>query len=400
LSDIVYADVHGDIAYHATGTAPKRTGHHSGLNAVPGWTGEYEWTGEYIPPAEFPHGVNPSKGFVHSCNHKIVSDDFPHYLGKTWMNGYRGRRIEELLSAKSKHSLKDFADYQHDVKSIPGQDFVAAVKHHLGAPTESRFASLPADVQAAARALYDWDLFVRSDSVGASIYEVARFFVVRNLAEPSLGAELADLLVGKGTVPLLKLDNEYFGYDTVSILRMLDPKATKQSWWLEQAGGADKLLTTALSGAATWLKRELGDDVKEWKWGRIHQWPFPHGLAEIKPLDQVFSLKSIPVGGDTDTLLQMAFAPEEPYDAACWTPSTQLLYDVGNWSRSVWKFYPGNSGNLGSLHYNDFHKKLLTDVQNGEPRIEVSAKKHYVPMLWTNEEILASMIAELTMNPN
>lgn len=94
----------------------------------------------------------------------------------------------------------------------------------------------------------------------------------------------------------------------------------------------------------------------------------------------------------------MAFVPEEPYHSSAWTPSTQLLYDTGNWSRGVWKFYPGNSGNLGSLHYNDFHEKLATDIRQGEPRVESSAKKHYVPMLWTEQEIRRNRIGELFMN--
>lgn len=242
-SDIVYADVHGDIAYHATGTAPKRLKHHTGLNAVPGWTGEYDWTGEYISPADFPHGVNPKQGFVHSCNHKIVSDDFPHYLGSTWMNGYRARRIQDLLEQKPKHSLKDFADYQHDVLSIPGKEFVGAFKHHLGAATDAKFSSLPETVQKLAKIMYDWNQLVHSDSVGATVYEVSRFFIVRGLAEPALGSELADLLTGGTSVPLLKMDNEYFGYDTISALRMLDPSS--QSWWVAQAGGARQVIVAA-----------------------------------------------------------------------------------------------------------------------------------------------------------
>ena len=46
---------------------------------VPGWTGEYEWTG-LVPFEEMPRARNPEQGFIATANQRIVGPDFPHYI--------------------------------------------------------------------------------------------------------------------------------------------------------------------------------------------------------------------------------------------------------------------------------------------------------------------------------
>ncbi len=70
MQNIVYADVDGTIGFIAAGTVPiRRKG--DGWMPVPGWTGEYDWTG-FIPFAALPSGLNPPSGHFVSANNKIV----------------------------------------------------------------------------------------------------------------------------------------------------------------------------------------------------------------------------------------------------------------------------------------------------------------------------------------
>ena len=50
---MMFADTAGNIGYYAPGRVPIRKSG-DGLTPVPGWSGEYDWTG-FIPFEELPH---------------------------------------------------------------------------------------------------------------------------------------------------------------------------------------------------------------------------------------------------------------------------------------------------------------------------------------------------------
>src|SRR5581483_1763451 len=60
--NFVYADRAGNIGYYLAGRVPIRK-QGIGATPVPGWTGEYEWTGD-IPFEELPHLFNPPQHYV------------------------------------------------------------------------------------------------------------------------------------------------------------------------------------------------------------------------------------------------------------------------------------------------------------------------------------------------
>ncbi len=121
--NVAYADVDDNIGYWVTGKVPVRA-NGDGSIPVPGWSGEYEWVGE-VPFEEMPHALNPERGYILNCNNKITPDNYPHYLGNVWMNGYRARRLEELIESREKLSMQDHRDFQMDLKCIPGLELVA-----------------------------------------------------------------------------------------------------------------------------------------------------------------------------------------------------------------------------------------------------------------------------------
>ena len=69
--NFVYADLRGNIAYQYTGRIPIRASG-DGRRPVPGWTDEYEWTGD-IPCAALPAVFNPEgrlRGHGQSCRRR------------------------------------------------------------------------------------------------------------------------------------------------------------------------------------------------------------------------------------------------------------------------------------------------------------------------------------------
>ncbi len=367
--NVSYADIENNIGHWVCGKVPVRA-RGDGSVPVPGWSGEYEWIGE-IPFEEMPHALNPPQGYLVSCNHKLVPDDYPHFLGNVWMNGYRARRLIELFESRDTVSWDDHQAFQMDVKCLPGLELV------------SRLAGITdpdAAVQLALRLLGEWDGWLKPESTGGALYEVVRYTLVRNLLEPGLGDELTTRLMGKGFHPLLNHSSEFYGHDTVVLLRLL---SQPDSWWVKQAGGHDVLISRSLSQAVAWLRDTLGQDETQWQWGKIHRVNFEHALSLQKPFDQVFDRGPFPVGGDTDTPLQTAMHAANPYDNRAWSPSFRQIVDMGDLSRSLTIVPPGQSGHLSSPHYDD----LI------QPWLEGS----YYPMLWTRAQVEAQAVAILRL---
>ena len=117
-SNMIWADRHGSIGYKLIGRLPLRRGGVADL-PKPGWTGEFEWEGT-VPYEELPEVVDPESGFLVTANNRIVGDDYPHHITSEWLDGFRAKRIEELLEEREKHDLDGFAEMQTDVLSLPG----------------------------------------------------------------------------------------------------------------------------------------------------------------------------------------------------------------------------------------------------------------------------------------
>jgi penicillin amidase len=188
--------------------------------------------------------------------------------------------------------------------------------------------------------------------------------------------------MGKGFHSLMKSTQEFYGYDTVTLLRLLD---RPDSWWMVQAGGREAVVLRSLKQAVAWLRAELGPDPDGWRWGRLHQVPFAHALSLQKPLDRVFNRGPYPIGGDTDTPCQTAMQPENPYGNNLCSPSNRHIIDLGDFSRSLAIFPAGQSGQLGSPHYDDLIELWL----NGE----------YHPMLWEREQVERELEGRLVLGP-
>lgn len=357
---VVYGDVEGNIGYWVTGKTPIRA-RGNGTIPSPGWTGEYEWVSE-VPFEEMPHALNPQRGYLITCNNKPISDDYAHFLGDVWMNGYRARRLEQLFQEKKKLSEDDFRHAQMDTFCIPGLELVGLL---------SDFESDDPHVQVALEQLREWDGRLTTESVGGTVYEVARYALVWNLLDSGLEEDLLMRALGSGFHPLLIPTTEFIGHDTVALLRILnDPN----SLWLEDAGGRNTLIEKSLKQAVEWLREELGSNPERWEWGRIHRISFEHAMGLQKPLDRVFNRGPEPIGGDTDTLCQTAMLPNDPYDNKAWAPSFRQIVDLGDLSRSIAIVPPGQSGHLASPHYDDL--------------IEPWLKGEYHPMLWTREQVI------------
>ena len=369
--NIVYSDIEGNIGLFVTGEVPIRK-NGDGQLPVDGVSGDYDWEG-VIPLDQMPRLLNPSKGYIISCNNKITDDNYPYFLGNSFMNGYRANRIERIFSSSSKISFETCKKLHVDIYSIPAEKFVNGMI--------KGFRTAKPKVQFIIDRLLDWDFNLDKNSKQATIYQVLMYKIIRRLVENDLGKELTDEFMGEGKHPLLLPTSELLGHTIEAMFIMLQ---NPQSLWLKSNDDIIDLIEKSMIDTYHWLKDNLGEE-EDWEWGKIHEVTFRHGMSIKEPLDKILNIGPFAVGGDTDTVFQSAFNPKAPYHATEWCPALRLIMDVGKWDNSVVISPPGQIGVLGSAHFDDLAPLWL--------------KGEYIPMLWNFDKIKASCENKLELSP-
>jgi penicillin G amidase len=352
VSNLVWADRHGSIGYKTIGRIPVRAGDCPDL-PKPGWTGGYEWEG-WVPYEEMPRVDDPGRGFLVTANNRIASDDFPHHITSDYLDGYRARRIEELIEATDRHDLESFEAMQGDMRSIPGLETV----HRLVRlrPRDQRELS-------AIERLRSWDGSMDPDSVAATIYQA---FTLR------LGREVARAAIGDRDIAERWLDRADNGF----IAHVTSPwrwQSHLLGLWEEGDDGLigrrwDDLVLDALRAAMDDLEFELGPDQETWRWGRVHPLAFPHALGAANPLFAWIFNRRLEVGGAQETVAQVGWDPNHPF-TAIWAPCWRMVADPAQPERSRWQAFTGQSGHPGSAHYDDLQadwKQGRTQPMAGE----------------------------------
>lgn len=370
--NLVYADTQDNIGYYVTGKVPIRAAG-QGLVPAPGWTGDHEWVGE-IPFAEMPHAFNPESGYLITSNNRIVGDDYPYFLGTAWMNGYRARRLNDLISSQLQEAgrvtLEDCQRFQMDVYSLPGRELVERL---------ANLTTTDSDASLSLRLLREWDYWLTSESVGGTVYQILLVRLAQTILGGRLSLELQMAFLGKGPHYLLTPTNEFYGHWTVTLLRLLDDPA---NGWLAER---DAVLTRCLAETAVELRRLLGNDPQKWQWGQLHQIRFSHAMSVQPPLDLIFDQGPVPIGGDTDTVNQTATIPDKLYETNAFAVSYRQVVDMGNLANSRAMYAPGQSGHLGSPLYGNMIQPWLTG--------------RYFPMTWSETAVATAAEHTLTLLP-
>ncbi len=160
--NLLYADTQGNIAYQTSGDVPIRK-KGNGTLPVPGWTGEYDWTG-YIPFDELPYTLNPREGYIVPANEKIPPSDYSHFLTYDWDYGFRAQRILDMLqNAPGKIDIAYF-------KKMQGDDYDASAAFVVPILLDVKLNN--SHLEEVRALLNNWDYQARANSAPAALYEV------------------------------------------------------------------------------------------------------------------------------------------------------------------------------------------------------------------------------------
>jgi penicillin G amidase len=326
--NIVYGDNAGTIGFIAPARIPIRK-QGNGWLPVPGWTGEYDWTG-FIPFAELPQANNPASGQFVSANNKIVPARYPYFLSRDWDLPNRAERIGELLAAVPQQSPAASAAIQADTLSIAARRLV---------PLMTRIVPGGEMAREAIGRLREWDFRMDPDKVEPLLFtawlrEFAHAVFLRRLGDAA--ADYWDLKP-EVMIAVLTAHPEWCG----------DPK--------EKTESCDTLLSTALDAALAGLSRAYGPEMLQWQWGRAHIAQFANPVFSRIAVLRDWVHLGVPTPGGFDTVNRGSTAIRDdahPYEQR-FGAGLRVITDLASPADARMIAVPGQSGNPLSPHFSD-----------------------------------------------
>jgi penicillin amidase len=339
--NIVYADVGGNIGYQASGEIPVR-GKGDGRWPAPGWDSSYNWTGR-IPFEALPNELNPASGYIVTANQEVVDPaTYPYLLTDDWSNGYRSRRLADLITSANKLSTLDAAALAMDTRN----DLAAQIVPRLLAVKTTGATARAQNL------LRDWDFQQPADGKAGSAQAHS------SAAAAYFNAVWRHLLAGTfDELPREQRPNGDDRWWLVLTNLMQDPGS---AWWdvkaTPQKETRDDVLKTALDQGASEMAGALGNDPRAWRWGSIHTLTVRNqsfGSSGVAPIEWIFNPSTIGVPGGGAMVNATGWDPSTGgYDTNA-VPSMRMVVDLSNLDNSRWVQLTGESGHAFSKHYSD-----------------------------------------------
>jgi len=343
--NVIYADVAGNIGYYSCGLVPiRRDG--KGYLPYAGWENAGDWIG-MIPFEQMPHVYNPPQNFVATANNLIAGKNFPYYLSNAWEPSSRIERLTELLQQNDRSSVEYFQQMQNDVVSVHAQRMLPLLLKLLDAAVapDSATGSAPtlsAEENDARQLLSTWEYEETTDSVPAALFQVwTQEFLLATIKD-----EMGDTLF-----------NAYAAWSALAIRALEYLAPHPESPWFDnrttpEIETAPEIALASYRQMLQALRKQQGEIMGDWQWGKIHQLTLAHTLGKHEILKQVFNAGPFPLGGSADTINKGEYRLTEPY-AVMAGPSVRRIVDLANPEISYSVIPGGQSGQVFSPHHHD-----------------------------------------------
>jgi penicillin amidase len=315
--NFVYADVDGNIGYHAAGFLPVRHGF-SGEAPLDGASGKFEWDG-WIPYEKLPALFNPPSGVIATGNQNPFPRDYEYTVDGNFAAPYRVRQIRDLLTARQGWRAGDMITVQKDVYSA----FEKFMAEQIVAAYAARQAHEP-DMEDAITLLRNWNGQMDKDAAAPLVAELVFHYVrtaASERASPGSGGAY-DIQISSAVIETLLRE--------------------RPAGWFRDY---NEMLMRAFVDALAEGRRMQGSDVKKWKWGKYLavtvENPVVHRIPYAGPY---FDIGPTPMSGASTTVKQTTTKL---------APSMRMTADLGDWRRSLMNTQVGQSGQILSSHYRD-----------------------------------------------
>ena len=236
-SNFVYADVDGNIGYHAAGALPRRRNYRGDI-PVDGASGNFEWDG-YIPFDELPSVYNPPSGLIVSANQNTFPENFAYPLNGNFAAPFRAQQIARCLPPQRRPRRTCWRYRKCFTLSSAISCWPTAGAY------QKRNAHNP-DLDGAVELLRGWNGQMDKDLAAPFLITLAFQHVRRAVAE--------------NASPAAGMAYE-FSMASVAIERLLTERPA--GWFADY----DEMLLRALADAVEEGRRIQGRDPKHWRYG-------------------------------------------------------------------------------------------------------------------------------------
>jgi penicillin amidase len=369
--NIVYGDIYGNIAIRPTGKVPIRALNSPGNGTLlfNGSNGEGEWIGYIDILTGLPSTLNPSQHYLASANQLVAGPDYTQYhLQSEYADGYRARRINELLNESTNISVEGMKLIQTDINSTAARAFIptliGVIKYEYG-------TSPPPEIGDVLTELENWGYIMSKDLAAPTIYRKWRDYFME-----------------------FTFNDEFMKYNVtgapqIVVLEKL-MKEDEGSHWFDNLSTSsietrNETMLLALNATINWLKSFYhSGNPSSWKWGFIHEIYFPHltGLASL-------SKGPYPGDGEGFTINPAGANIRTGVGYAQHGPSERMILDFSNLNRSLSVIPSGERGLSNSKHYSDqleqlflqgkYHFQYYTNTPANFPLNSLESKIYFLP---------------------
>ncbi|MFB4248595.1 MULTISPECIES: penicillin acylase family protein [Pseudomonas] len=342
--NIVWANAKGDIGWWAAALLPKRPTGAKPAFLLDGSTAMADKEGFY-PFSANPQEENPARGYIVSANFQPVSPtgmEIPGYYNLA----DRGQQLDRQLSDKSvKWDLENTQKLQLGTTTAYGPRLLApllpVLREVVGAPEELKL------VEQLARWQGDYPL----DSTSATLFNQFLFELANATFHEKLGDAYFDALIQARVV------------DAALPRLAADPDSP---WWdnrtTPQRESRADTVKVAWRASIDHLKRTLGANPAQWRWGSAHTLTHGHPLGMQKPLDRVFNVGPLDAPGSHEVPNNLTAKIGPAPWSVVYGPSTRRIIDFADPAHSLTINPVGQSGVLFDKHYDDQAEAYIEGV--------------------------------------
>ncbi|MDP9516170.1 MULTISPECIES: penicillin acylase family protein [Pseudomonas chlororaphis group] len=342
--NIVWANAKGDIGWWAAALLPKRPTGAKPAFLLDGSTAMADKEGFY-PFSANPQEENPARGYIVSANFQPVSPtgmEIPGYYNLA----DRGQQLDRQLSDKSvKWDLENTQKLQLGTTTAYGPRLLApllpVLREVVGAPEELKLVEQLAKWQG------DYPL----DSTSATLFNQFLFELANATFHEKLGDAYFDALIQARVV------------DAALPRLAADPDSP---WWdnrtTPQRESRADTVKVAWHASIDHLKRTLGANPAQWRWGNAHTLTHGHPLGMQKPLDRVFNVGPLDAPGSHEVPNNLTAKIGPAPWSVVYGPSTRRIIDFADPAHSLTINPVGQSGVLFDKHYDDQAEAYIEGV--------------------------------------
>ena len=232
------------------------------------------------------------------------------------------------------------------------------------------FNSFSKNEQRAIDVLQLWDGENTKEHVAPTIYNKWVYLYLKNTFKDELGDTMFNQLMNthlmKRTIAEVVKNKNSIWWDDISTKNNIENRKD--------------ILSKSLIEAVAALEKQLGNDIKDWNWGKVHTLEHGHPLGTIASLKKYFNVGPFPMKGAREVIDNRGYEYNNTglYKVTA-GPSTRRVIDFSDVENSISILPTGQSGNPFSKHYKDqaemYNKGEFRKMKmNKEEIISVSTK--------------------------